>query len=181
MAMPKALREYWAKHGRGSSHKGGRRSGTSRSPVSKPSIWARLKAGMKPADPLSMLLFGTAGYLLPNALTATGLPWAAYQASKGSSSKIGKAYGQAIDYLYNAGEEVSAVTGAPNPWVNGGASGWGKIAGVALAGDVIAKSAKTGHLSNRALNVQGPLALGLILDPPAGGSPGGSSVSEDGW
>lgn len=181
MVMPKPLRDYWAKHGRGSSNKGGSRSGTSRSPINKPSMWSRIKAGLKPADPLSMALFGAAGYLLPNALTATGLPWAAYQASQGASSKVGQAYSKAVDYLYNAGEQVSQATGAPNPWVNGGASGWGKIAGVMLAGDIIAKSAKTGHLSNRALNVEGPLSLGLILDPPSGGSAGGSSVSEDGW
>ena len=181
MAMPRALAAYWAKHGRGARKN---RRGTSSPPRSpsapKPSVWARVKAGLRPADPLSMGLFGLAGYLLPNALTSTGLPWAAYNASKASSSPLVRKYAAAVDAMYASAGEADLATGEPNPWSNGGASGWGKIAGVGLAGKVIYDSAKSGRLSNRNLNVTGPLALGLILDPPQGGS-SGSSVSEDGW
>ena len=179
--MPRALAAYWAKHGRGGGkNRGGTSSPSKSSSTPKPSMWARVKAGLRPADPLSMGLFGLAGYLLPNALTATGLPWAAYQASQTSSNPLIRKYAAAVDSMYNAAGQVSSATGAPNAWSNGGASGWGKIAGVGLASKVVYDSAKSGRLSNRNLNVTGPFALGLILDPPAGGG-SSSSVGGDGW
>lgn len=185
MAMPPALARYWRTHSRKSGAKKGgsgiRRSSRGSAPKApKVSVWRRLKERLSPADPVEMALMGLVGYLLPNAVTATGIPMAAYTASKASSSPLVQKYGAAIDYLYSAVENTEHT--GPNIWANGGASGFGKIAGTALAAKVAADVAKTGKISSRDLNGVGPLALGLILDPPAdGGGSASGSVSSDGW
>ena len=187
--MPPALRRYWATHSRRSGRTISRstRAAAPAAPkrrfsLGRPiqSAWARVKAAAAPLDPISAALFAAVGYLLPNALTATGAPMAVYNASQSSSSPLIRKYSEAIDTLYNAVNATANPSGV-NIWANGGASGFGKLAGIGLAADVVAKSAKTGRISARALNVEGPLALGLILDPPAGGSGSQSSVSVDGW
>ena len=182
MAMPPALKRYWATHSRGSGRKIARSTATRSAwaRVKVQSAWARVKAAAAPLDPISAGLFAAVGYLLPNALTATGVPMAAYNASQASSNTLLHKYSEAIDGLYNAVNATDNPSGV-NIWANGGASGFGKLAGIGLAADVVAKSAKSGKISAKALNVEGPLALGLILDPPAGGSGSQSSVSADGW
>jgi hypothetical protein len=185
--MPPALARYWAERRDGRKLRRSERGAVavSRAAPSNVSVWARLKRAISPADPISMGLFGAAGYLLPNALTATGLPWAAYTSSQNAAAtnpnSIWGKYSTLVNNLYNSGETISGYTGKPNPWVNGGASGWGKILGLGLATDVIYKSSKSGRVSGRALNVEGPLALGLILDPPASGNSPSSGASGDYW
>ena len=110
------------------------------------------------AKPLTMAISALAGYLAGGAVRDSGLSVLLYK-------NVPK-YRETIDTLESSGIR----TGYPG--------GWGTVAkgaGLASLVDVMYHARKSGSITGGRLNVELPLAVGLLADPPGESSTLGSS------
>lgn len=122
---------------------------------------------------LEALLFGLAGYISGKALMNTGIPAAVYQASANGGGRWAKI----IDNGYSSWETFGS---GANPFAYGGVGFLIKTLGFLLGGYTVGHAIHTKQVSGTAMNVMGPLSLGMMLDPVGDASGGGGSANQGG-